>query len=43
MDDEIDRYLNCDDDEYSPFGDAVLRSVLGLPADFDFDDLDDDE
>ena len=36
----IDKWLNEDDDEYSPFGDAVLRHMMNLSIDFDFDDED---
>ena len=34
---ELDMYINEDDDNESPLGDSILRSVIGLPCDFDFE------
>jgi len=38
---DVEHYLYSDDDEDSPLGDAILRDVLNLPVDFDFDEEDD--
>ena len=35
-----EHYIFSDDDEYSPLGDAILKDVLNLPIDFDFDEVD---
>jgi len=36
------RYLYNDDEDENPLGEAIIRDALGLPPDFDFDDLDED-
>ena len=38
----VDHYLNVDDDEYSPLGDAIAKDHTHFTVDDIFDDDDDD-
>ena len=35
---DVDKYLDEDDDNEAPLGDAILRMILNLPDDFNFDE-----